>query len=103
MPEKQILSITEQGIRYQGEDGIEKFIDFAICYENYLKHQLDPENLNQIKDEDLPIHTELIKSIKEVALYDLTWTFLEFYTDPIVSLEFTNEATFIEAKHTIEN
>lgn len=49
MDSKQIQYITESGLTYLDENGEENFIDFALCYENYLKKYLSPENLAEIK------------------------------------------------------
>ena len=57
---KQITKISVEGITYTEDDGSEGFIDFEVCYQNYLNERLSAESLkslqenNFISDEDMP-------------------------------------------------
>ena len=45
----QIREISAKGITYIDDDGSEGFIDFEVCYQNFLKPRLSQEAYNQHK------------------------------------------------------
>jgi hypothetical protein len=107
----QIREITSQGIRYMDADGEEQFIDFAACYDNYVKERLSPERwalykeLNPKADNDWDHYVERIKSDKEVAQRNILssrFPYIEFYTQPPTRFKFASEEAYREVRQAIE-
>src|SRR5689334_5503305 len=102
---KQVEEIRQDGIVYVDDNGVEQFIDFEQCYQNYLARHLSPEaiesykTLNHKTDKDVPKHIEETKRWTEVASRNAfgmeivggDWVqglpFFEFYTSPLVRIE----------------
>ncbi len=118
MDSKLIQNITESRLTYLDENGEENFIDFALCYKNYLKRYLSPENLAEIKnnktDEELEKYIERRKAWREIAVRNIlgarvesqAWRssvpYIEFYTDPPTLFEFTEQEDFQKIRWAIE-
>lgn len=75
---KQIQEVTPQGVIYLDENGDEKFIDFSICYENYVRSKTTPEywerhrQWNHKSDADWEEHLKQVKRWKVVGVRDVT-------------------------------
>jgi hypothetical protein len=50
MDARQINNITSAGLVYTDANGTEAFIDFSVCYANYLKHVTSPEHLKDMRE-----------------------------------------------------
>jgi hypothetical protein len=119
---KQVKSVTQGGIVYLDKEGIEQFIDFEECYQNYLKERLSPEaiesfkTLNNETDADVPAHIERIRGWKGIAdrnvLGDGVWVdgkvqhgfpYFEFYAEPRVRIEFESKDELWEMRNKIES
>jgi hypothetical protein len=91
---KQIREVTSDGIRYVDDQGEERFIDFAVCYQNYVKKRTSPEywethkQVNNLTDADWDRHVERVMKWKEIGRsqpLEPPWSdgpFVEFHTEP---------------------
>ena len=97
MDGKQIREVTPQGIVYLDHNGEEQFIDFAECYENYVKRRTTPEywedfkTLNHKTDADWDGYVEWVKRWKEVGVRDVLDLYIEFYTIPSIRFNFSSK------------
>src|SRR5689334_6509793 len=90
---EQLRRSTKQGIWYE-ENGIEQFIDFMLCYENYVQDSLSPETWQKIKkannksDADWENYADRIRQFKYVGDRNILappWAdgpYVEFFTTP---------------------
>ena len=111
---EQIRSVTTQGVIYV-DDGVEKFIDFQQCYDNYVKEFLSPERwaihkeLNNKTDKDWNEYVERIKRWKEIGLRNVLippWAdgpFIEFHTEPPLRFQFTSQEKYGEVAEAIRD
>lgn len=81
---KLIKSVTTEGISYVDENGIEGYVDFKQCSENWIQYRKRSENLNHEKV------IELKRSSKCVGQRDICANprFIEFFTRPFTRFEF---------------
>jgi hypothetical protein len=116
---KQVKEIRHDGIVYLDDNGVEQFIDFEQCYQNYLARRLSPEAIESFKlhnnktDADVPKHIERTKAWKEVARRNVIGLdfvngirglpYFDFYTMPSVRIEIENEDQWQEMRHKIEH
>lgn len=103
---QQVKEVRQDGIVYIDDAGDEQFIDFELCYQNYLKQQLSPESIESYKalnnktDDDVPEHIERTKNWRAIADRNVLGDdfmsgannppYFEFYTKPRVRIEFKN-------------
>ena len=117
---KQVKEIRQDGIVYLDDNGVEQFIDFEQCYQNYLARYLSPEaiesykTLNHKTDADVPEHIERTKSWREVAFRNAAGLafadgimthvlpYFEFHTTPPVRIEFEGDNTMGDMRYKIE-
>jgi len=111
----QIRSLTSEGISYEDEHGVEQFINFSQCYQNYLERELTDERWEQIKqlnrktDNDKEAYIASVKEWKQVAIRNVLeppWAdgpFIEFHTKPPVRFKFASIDQFYEVRNVIEN
>ncbi len=102
LTESNIIEANLTGIRYVDELGTERFIDFAACYENYLKKWNDPvylaqfQDISKMDDERRNRWLERARQIREIAKRNpLTppWAdgpYVEFHTDPPTRFRFSD-------------
>lgn len=88
---KKITTITPAGIKYLDDDGNLLFVDFEICYENFLADRRKRKG-SQYMDE----HAELYKGYKSVGFRHASIKQLWFFTDPPIEFEFQTEESFWE-------
>ncbi|KPV61162.1 hypothetical protein QJ48_01425 [Paenibacillus sp. A3] len=81
---KTIKSVTKNGLSYTDENGIEKFVDFNECHENWIRYRIRSENLNDAKIEDVKINDRCIGQRDSCARPQ----FIEFFTRPFTRFEF---------------
>ncbi|MBC7812673.1 MAG: hypothetical protein H7175_16070 [Burkholderiales bacterium] len=110
---EQIRSLTKQGIWYE-DDAIERFIDFTMCYENYVQESLSPERWESIKkfnhksDADWEDYADRIRRFKYVGDRNILtppWAdgpYIEFCTTPLIRFKFATEAAFQKVRIYIE-
>ncbi|MEO8394473.1 MAG: hypothetical protein ABI700_15880 [Chloroflexota bacterium] len=109
-----IRRVTAQGIIYV-DDGVEKFIDFQQCYDNYVKDRLSQERwtkhktLNNQTDADWDQYVERTKNWKEVGRRNVLtppWAdgpFIEFYTEPLLRFKFASHEKYSEVDDAIHH
>jgi hypothetical protein len=97
---KQIREVTPEGIRYVNEQGLEQFIDFAKCYQNFVKKWTSPEfweqhkQVNNLTDADWDRHVERVMKWKEIGRsqpLEPPWSdgpFVAFHTEPPIHFKF---------------
>ena len=94
---KLIRSVTAQGIVYVDDTGVEQFIDFLQCYENFVERHLSPESwashkeLNHKTDEDWDEYVEWVKGTKAIGARDIGELFIDFYTEPRIRFQFATQ------------
>ena len=110
----QIRDITADGLVYLDENGDTVFIDFSVCYENYMRRFMNPQSLDRIKevnhldDEGMKKLIERRKDWKEVASRNVLtppWAdgpYIEFHAEPPIRFEFTTKDEFWKVRSTIE-
>lgn len=76
---KNIKSITSLGITYSDETGIEKFIDFKVCNQNWIDYRKRTEKLN-----DNSIINDRCIGQRDVCAHPI---FIEFFTRPFTRFE----------------
>lgn len=103
-----IRSVTAQGITYVDDDGAELFIDFAQCYENYLKDMLSPERretimrVNNMTDDDWDAWFEKVKKFKQVGRrqpMSPPWAdgpFIDFHTEPPIRFQLSSIGEYVD-------
>src|SRR5438874_12217961 len=103
----QIQAISAEGLRYLDENGVEQFIDFSVCFENYVKWSIEPSQLEEVKklnrmdDRQLEKYIEELREWKQVAYRGedgFPWatqpcegSCIEFHTIPPTRFEFETE------------
>jgi hypothetical protein len=81
---KTITSITEQGLYYRDNDGVEHFIDFEICLRNRIAYKLEHNLVKPEKREEFRRESRCIGERRTHNEYPC----IDFYTDPITRLVF---------------
>ena len=82
---KAIKSVTKEGIEYVDELGNLQFIDFEVCYQNFLEHK---------NEQQIPYMTEELKRTntvwKCVGQRNICGNppYIELFTDPLTRFEF---------------
>ncbi|MDF2790625.1 MAG: hypothetical protein K0S80_3726 [Neobacillus sp.] len=79
---KQIQGISVEGVRYIGESGESRFIDFRECNHNWIQYRRRTENL---KDDDI---LDVIRKDKTIGQRDSDANppYFEFFQDPLHEL-----------------
>ena len=106
MDGKQIKDITPEGITYLDDNGNEQFIDFAVCYANFVKEVTSPEHWEIIKksnnytDEAWDNYRQGIERWKRVGQRDFVAhpPYIEFLSDPIIRFEFETMDEFYQVE-----
>src|SRR5262245_35766050 len=114
---EQIQNITADGFTYLDEDGNKKFIDFSLCYENYLKETTSPEYIARMKelnpqsqwdDDGVKKYIERRtkwRGIGERNVLAKPWAdgpYIEFYTQPRIRFDFATEDEYRKVRYAIE-
>lgn len=101
---RQVKQVRQDGIVYIDNAGDEQFIDFELCYQNYLEQRLSSEGIESYKilnhktDDDIPEHIERVKNWRAVADRNVLGAdfmggansppYFEFYAKPRIRIEF---------------
>jgi hypothetical protein len=87
---KIIRSVTSDGISYLDDNGIEAFVDFKQCSENWIQYRKRSEKLNDEKA------NELKKSSKCVGQRDICAKpcYIELFKDRSQGLSLPNQINF---------
>ena len=115
---QQVKEVRQDGIVYFDDVGNEHFIDFELCYQNYLEERLSPESiesyktLNKKTDDDVPEHIERVKKWRAIADRNVLGDdfmsgannppYFEFYTKPRIRIEFENKDLLWSMRNLIE-
>jgi hypothetical protein len=102
MDGKQIKEITPEGISYLDDEGSERFIDFAECFENFKGEIITPEywerykKLNHLSDKHWDEYLAGLERWKRVGQrnYSAHPPFIQFFTRPMIMFEFENKNDF---------
>lgn len=98
----QIRRMTKDRLWYE-EDGLEQFIDFEDCYNNYVQKSLSPETwenikrVNQKTEDYWAEYEQRIRQYKYIAdrqILTPPWDdgpYIEFYTNPPIRFKFAKE------------
>ena len=87
MTDLEIRSVTTEGVEFVDELGNTQFIDFSMCYQNYLKREIRAQ---------IPYVTEGQKRpntiLKYVGQRDVCGNppYIELFTDPLTRFEFNS-------------
>ena len=114
----QVKETRQDGIVYVDNEGNEQFIDFEVCYQNYLKRRLSPQEIESYKelnnktDSDVPAYIDGLKKWRRIADRNILGDgigngeygspYFEFYTQPRVRIEFENQDKLWEMRHKLE-
>lgn len=93
---KEIIEITSNGIGYVDEDGNAHFVDFEICYRNFLKNrqkQMEPRYDDELK--------RLDREWKSVGYRRISGPYIEFFTIPPTRFDFSSVGKFSEIAHKV--
>lgn len=105
MDGSQIREITVEGIEYVDDEGELRFIDFAICHENYVEKYGRTDYVKKYKetlgknvsDEEFEKVMERARSLRGVGARQILgppWAdgpYIEFFTEPPTRFEVTEE------------
>lgn len=75
---KIIKSIRPKGLTYVNDIGIEDFVDFKECNENWIQYRKKTENLTMEMIEDIKLHDKCVGQRDFCAAPK----FIEFFTKP---------------------
>jgi hypothetical protein len=94
---KQIQGISVEGVRYIGESGEFRFIDFRECNHNWIQYRSRTENL---KDNEIQVVIRKDKTIGQ-RNSDANPPYFEFFTRPFTRIEFDSKNTFKQFRETV--
>ncbi|MEH7299996.1 hypothetical protein [Neobacillus drentensis] len=94
---KPIQGITVEGVRYVGESGESRFIDFRECNQNWIQYRSRTENF---KNDEIQ---EDIRKDKTIGQRDIGANppYFEFFTRPFTRIEFESKNAFEQFRDTI--
>jgi hypothetical protein len=117
MDGKQIRAIKAEGLVYQTESGEEDFIDFSVCYANYIRKMTSPEGIERMKElnpqsqwdaEVVKRYIEKVTRRKEVGrrnVLSALWAdgpYIEFHTEPPIRFDFATANDYAKVRHALE-
>ena len=91
---KEIKSVTEKGIEYVDETGNPGFIDFELCLQQFLAYQ-EEQLGSRYDDEWKQFDREEWKTVGVRRAFAKP-PFIEFFTTPPTTFEFSDENEFYE-------
>ncbi len=106
---KQIREVSPKGVVYTTETGETAFIDFSVCYANYVRKTTSPDDLDhmtelhpqsQWDEEGVKKYIESRIAWKEVAYRNVLgqpWAdgpYIEFHTEPPIRFKFATQDDF---------
>ena len=113
----QVKETRQDGIVYIDNEGDEQFIDFEVCYQNYLQRRLSPEAIesykkaNNLTDDDLPEYFEHLKNWQVIGgrnysgdrsgSGEYSLPYLDFFVQPTIRVEFPNQYEFLKIERTL--
>ena len=96
---KHLREVMPEGIHYIDESGDAKFIDFAMCFENFIKLYVDvgitPSKVREGMRKSKQVG--VINYIGDIQTYndfemDFSAPYVEFYTNSEIRFEFANHS-----------
>ena len=95
---KEIVEVTTIGINYVDENGNRRFIDFEVCYQNFLANRqknMGPQYSDELKQLDRTYRSVGYRKFSAIPPY------IEFYTAPPTRFEFPIRGRFEEITYRI--
>ena len=114
---KQIRDIKAEGLTYVDDEGNEKFIDFAVCLDNYFRKVTSAQYIERMKElnpqsqwdeEGIKNYIASRRRWREIAnrcVLGKPWSdgpFVEFHTEPSIRFDFDTEEEYGHARSHIE-
>jgi hypothetical protein len=105
---KSIIRMIAEGVNYLDDEGIEQFISYQACFENYLEEYASPKSwerhkeLNLWHDKSFEDYVESVKSNKKVADRNIHDLYIEFYTEPRICFNFESQDEWWKLRKHIE-
>ena len=115
MDGKQIRKIAAEGLHYLDDNGTEQFIDFLVCYQNFVRRNTTPEALKNVKewnhmnDDSLKEYVKRLSEWRVVAgrnfdgSPDASNPYIEFYTEPPTRVQFNTQYEVYQVIHLLKN
>lgn len=114
LPGERIKQVTVDGLTYVNDAGEEAFIDFALCFQNWLEPQLTPEalkkfkELNYMTDEQVEnfvarMRNETVVGGRDIGGYpEGKLPRITFYATPSIAFEFPTTDEFHRVRYWIK-